>query len=306
MKYIILSSFLSLFILGACGLQTDMKQQTANHIAHPAFMAERSIAGDFDIKAWERMHQRNDVATIYIGGDKDGAVRAETHKLWGADATRTNPVGLHLASRDNATNLAYLSRPCQNIKFPEKNGCDPKYWQEDRYAPEIMEAYNTALNDISARYDITNFHLVGYDGGANIAAVMAATRNDVLTLRTVAGDLNPKFVDNTISAPVAANAVLATNYGHALSKVPQHHFVGAADEIITPGTYHSYRQAIGLSDCIRYSLIQDADHTNGWVEKWPQLRSVEPQCATLHEPNTPLPDLADFPGNYHKGKGFKK
>jgi len=318
MKYIILSSLLSFFILTACGLQTDLKQQAAKHIARPAFMVERSIpTGSFGLNAWERMHQRHAPATIYIEGDSDGIhiqpaqvqnprFEPNVRGFFGEDATRMNPVGLHLASRDLSENLAYIARPCQSVKFPEKNGCAPRYWKEDRFAPEILEAYDAALNDIAARYDITKFHIVGFGGGANIAAVLAARRNDILTLRTIAGDLNPRFVDKVNNIPVSADAVLAVNYGSTLSKVPQHHFIGAADDIVTPGTYHSYRQAIGLSDCIHYSLIQDADHTNGWVEKWPQLLSVVPQCAKIHDLDGDLPALKDFPGNYHKGKSFSK
>ncbi len=311
MKYIILSGFLSILTLSACGIDTDLRQQTANQIARPAFMVERTIeAGQFNIEGWERMHQRHAPATIYIEGDTTHAVVKEESKLrglFGSNATPANPVGLHLASRDLSKNLAYLSRPCQYIKFPEEKGCDIKYWGADRFAPEVIEAYQTALNDIAARWNITGFHLVGFDGGANITAVLAATRDDVSSLRTVSGDLNPRFVDNVDNnTPVSSNAVLAVDYGSQLATIPQHHFIGAADDIVTPGTYHSYRQALGLSDCIHYSLIQDADHTRGWVEKWPALRAVEPQCAIIHDNDSPLPPLADFPGNFHKSVRIKK
>ncbi len=306
MKKLLLSSLL---LLSACGLETDINDQTAHQLARPAFMVERTVnAGQFQLQAWERMHQRQASATIYIEGDTALPVDPEKQKpsFLEDDATRDNPVGLHLATRDLSKNVAYLARPCQYVKMPEEKGCDPKYWQQDRFAPEVIAAYSTALDNIAARWDITSFHIVGYGGGANIAAVLAATRNDIKTLRTVAGDLNPKFVDNVNIPNVSENAVLATNYSARLAKVPQHHFVGAADTIVTPGTYHSYRQAIGLSDCMHYSLIQDADHTRGWVEKWPQLRAVEPQCAVVHELDGDLPLRKDFPGDYYKGKGFKK
>lgn len=313
MKKTLPLSLVSLALLTGCGWGTDLNQQTANHIARPAFMVERNIpAGQFNIPAWERMHDRYDVATVYIEGDADMDPehlnsKIKTNGFFGADASPDNPVGLHLASRDLSRNLGYLARPCQYMKYAEKKGCDPKYWNEDRFAPEVIEAYNAALNDMAARWDITKFHLVGFGGGANIAAVLAGTRDDVLTLRTVAGDLNPRFVDNVKNiTPVSSNAVLAVDYGATLSKVPQHHFIGAADDIVTPGTYHSYRQAIGLTDCMHYSLIQDADHTRGWVNIWPELLKAEPQCATLHDLDGPLPPLADFPGNYDKVKGFSK
>lgn len=58
----------------------------------------------------------------------------------------------------------------------------------------VFTAYNEALDEIKKRYDITEFNLIGHDGGANIAAVLASTRKDVVSLRTVAGNLHPDMV----------------------------------------------------------------------------------------------------------------
>lgn len=304
MKY--LSLALSLFIISGCNsFQTDLGQQTASHIARPAFMVERDIdAGDFAISAWERMHARHQVATIYIEGD---GVHQRLHQTSGTTPTPKNPVALHLASRDLSKNLAYLARPCQYLKNPQSKGCDEAYWREKRYTPEVFTAYQNALDDIATRYDITGFHLVGYDGGANIAAILAAKRKDVLSLRTVAGDLNPDLEsDLDKHKPLVSNSLLAVDHGLALSAVPQHHYIGAADEIVTPASYHSYRQAVGLSDCVHYSLIQDADHTRGWVEKWPELLQVQPQCAVIHTDLPELPPAGDFPGDFYKGPKLKK
>lgn len=313
MKNTILISLLSLFALTACGLETDLKQQSASQIARPAFMVERSIsAGMFQLKAWERMHTRDTTATIYIEGDsinqidtKAGLISSNFPNI---NSTPDMPLGIYLASRDKSENLAYLARPCQYIKMPEEKGCSSAYWQEKRFTPEVMNAYESALNDIKARYDITGFHIVGYDGGANIAAVLAAKRSDILSLRTVAGNLNPDFAtDHSNHKTLASNSVLAVDYATMLSHVPQHHFIGAADGVITPGVYHSYRQMLGLSDCVSYSLVQDADHSRGWVEKWPELLSIQPQCAVVHNDN--LPELAptpiDFPNSDYT-KGVKK
>jgi len=306
MKKTILS-LLCLIPLTACGLDTDVDIQTANQIARPAFMVERTIDADtFGLNAWERMHQRGAPATIYIEGDgsiidaADGTIDLSIKP----NATPSNPVGLHLASRDLSKNLGYLSRPCQFVKLPEDKGCDSAYWNDKKYTPEVLMAYETALNDMAARYDLTGFHLVGYGGGANIAAVLAATRGDILSLRTVAGDVSPKFTNNyRATAPLATNSVYATDFGTKLALIPQHHFIGAADKQIPPGTYHSYRQAVGLSDCINYSVIQDADHTRGWVQIWPQLLKLTPECAVVHDNLPPLPPAGDFPGDYYKGLG---
>lgn len=296
-------AFSLLLLLTACGLDTDIEMQTANHIARPAFMVERGIsAGNFTLNAWERMHEERQPATIYIEGDGIPMKSIDNNKLsW--NPTPKNPVGLHLASRDKSTNLAYLARPCQYVKMPAEKGCDVSYWKERRYTPEVMSAYQAALNDIVARYDIEGLHLVGYGGGANIAAVLAAIRNDVLSLRTVAGNVSPTYTeDYHDAAPLATDSVFATDFGTELAVIPQHHFIGAVDTIIPPGTYHSYRQSLGLSDCINYSVVQDADHTRGWVQRWPQLLAMTPECAVVHEELPPLPPAQEFPGDYGKGK----
>jgi hypothetical protein len=306
----ILLTLLSVMSLSACGMETDLKQQSASRIARPAFMIERNIqAGMFSLQAWERMHKRNTTATIYIEGDSINQVDTKagliSSNLPGINSTPAMPLGLYLASRDKSSNLAYLARPCQYIKMPEEKGCASAYWQEKRFTPEVMSSYEKALDDIKARYDVTGFHIVGYDGGANIAAVLAAKRTDILSLRTVAGNLNPDFAtDHSNHKTLASNSVLAIDYATMLTNVPQHHFIGAADGVITPGIYHSYRQMLGLSECVSYSLVQDADHSRGWVEKWPELLSVQPQCAVVHNDDLPAlnPAPIDFPSSdYRKG-----
>jgi hypothetical protein len=302
MKNYILLSLLSLFVLTACGVETDLKQQAASKIARPAFMVERQIqAGQFNLVAWERMHQRHQEATIYIEGDSINQINTNpnlvSNNFLRINSTPDVPLGLYLASRDQSENLAYLARPCQFIKIPEEKGCPQSYWQENRFTPEIINAYQRALDDIKARYDITAFHIVGYDGGGNIAAVLAAKRSDIITLRTVAGNLNPDFTtDKTNHTTLASNSVMAIDHATALARVPQHHFIGAADQIITPGVYHSYRQMVGLSDCISYSLIQDADHTNGWVERWPSLLDIMPSCkGEIIDEDPIVPVFSDLP-----------
>jgi len=299
-------ALLSLLPLAACSTETDVKTQTANHIARPAFMVERTInSGSFGLQAWERMHERNAPATIYIEGDGSNFLSGVKEIAKIDNPTPENPVALHLASRDLSKNLGYLARPCQYMFEPAEKGCDTAYWNTKKYTPEVMLAYETALNDMAARDDITGFNLVGYGGGANIAAVLAATRDDVLTLRTVAGNVSPRFVtDYHSSTPLASNSVFATDFGSKLSSIPQHHFIGAADEQIPPGAYHSYRQAVGLSDCINYSVIQDADHNLGWVQIWPQLLTLMPQCTKIQSDSLPpLPPADEFPGDYYKGMG---
>lgn len=297
MKYF--TSLLLTLLITACGVQTDLRQQSANQIARPAFMTERFITADgFQLKAWERMHQNGGVATIYIEGDS--RIIGET--------TPHSPVALMLAARDGAKNLAYLARPCQFIKSPQTKNCDDSYWEEKLYTKDVVMAYETALDNIIAEYDLTGLHLVGYDGGANIAAILAARNKNILSLRTVAGNLNPELTDQTHGdihgkTNHATASLYATDYGRHLANIPQMHFIGALDTYITPDIYHSYRQTIGLSECINFELVQGASHIKGWEDQWPTLLTLRPYCddsyKSLPRPSR-TPTDAEIPKTLYK------
>ncbi len=272
----------------------EVREVAAERIARPAFMVERRLStGGMNFQLWERMHNRFEPANIYIEGDGNPTYLGRTIT---DDSTPENPVGLHLASRDNANNLVYMSRPCQYLEEAAQNTCDIKFWSTRRFSPEVLAAYNEALDEIKLRYDITEFNLIGYDGGANIAAQLATVRKDVVSLRTVAGNLNPKVVFGE-RAVLEPDNILAIDIAPGLARIPQHHFVGAGDEVTPPSVYHSFRQAMGDSKCVHYTMVQDADHERGWVEKWPQLLKSSVECEKEHIPVAlpPLPPSKDGP-----------
>ncbi len=238
------SALAALLLLTACGHVSDELDGTsANRIARPAFMVERTLeTGTYALPLWERMHTRGAPANIYIGE---------------AGATPSHALGLHLASRDRADNLGWIAQPCQ-FRSP---GVNDDCASSDPVSPDALAAFNDVLDDMKARYDITGFNLIGYDAGGAVAAHLAAARTDVLSLRTVAGALDK-----------------AHGIAPALRAIPQQHFIAAGDDTVPPAVYHNFRQAQGASSCVRYALIQDADHRKGWVEIWPKLLKVTPAC----------------------------
>lgn len=283
MKKYLFPLLLASSVLGACSAVAEFNEVTAERLARPAFMVERKISnGAIDLQAWERMHTRYAPANVYIEGDGGSPL------LEGVDPTPENPVALHLASRDHAENLVYLARPCQYMEVQDEAVCPKKYWTTRRFSPEVFAAYNAALDDIKARYNITGFNLVGYDGGANIAAVLTTQRNDILSLRTVAGNLTPSLVYDPVKNPMDPDSLKISDLAPSLANVPQHHFIGAGDTVTPPSVYHSFAQTMGGSTCMHYTMVPDADHERGWVEKWPSLQESTTACAPMAQ-NTPLP-----------------
>jgi hypothetical protein len=295
MKKSLLKSIAAAALLGAvllpvacASLDNEYDEITAERIARPAFMVERRLnSGGMDFQLWERMHERYAPANIYIEGDGQATY---LNRNISEDPTPDNPVALHLASRDNADNLVYISRPCMFKESPDVEKCSDKFWSTRRFSPEVIAAYNEALDEIKLRYDITEFNIIGYDGGANIAAALVASRKDIASLRTVAGDLNPDMVMARTEQQIDPDSIKANVIAPNLAGTPQHHFVGIGDEVAPASVYHSFRQAMGESECVHYTVVQDADHERGWVEKWPELLKSPIACPPPYVP-APLPAL---------------
>jgi hypothetical protein len=296
-----------------------MKTDAVSRLARPAFMVERFIPTEnFKLYVWERMHDNGAPASIYIGDD---TLDWPTSDLVADDTfmdktTPVTPVAVHIVTRDSSKNVAYLARPCQYLTEKDTKMCPTKYLNDARYSEEVIDGYHYVLDEMKARYDLSSFHIVGVGGGAQIAAFLAAERKDVVSLRTIAGNLNHTFVATERGSTPISESLNAINIAPRLAHVPQHHFIGAADSIITPGVYHSFRQAMGPSSCVQYSLVQDAGHRRGWVEKWPELVNMLPECSfqetgimtepakTQFEPFIPSRD-AD-PVSKPSGKSYSK
>lgn len=268
----------TLLSLGACSGEPKMREQVAMRTASPAFMVRREIpAGPFSLTAWERAHTRNAPATVYIAGDGLNWLSRTQKSL---DPTPVNPVALNLAAMDKAQNVFFLARPCQySMLTDQTTPCSNEYWTSRKYAPETLDSMNDALDNIKRTYDITEFHLVGYSGGANVAALLAERRGDVKTLRTVAGNLNHKLHSELHQVfYLDHDSLNAYDIAPNLANLPQRHFIGGQDTIVPPAIPHSFAEAVGDDRCVETTFIQEAEHENGWADKWPELLALPVEC----------------------------
>lgn len=286
-----------LLSLPACTTFPEAKNNTANRIAHPAFMDRRQIeTGLFNLTVYERMHKRNAPADIYIEGDGLAWITRTQASL---DPTPPYPVALHLAAMDKYQNVGYIARPCQydgdHVFGNEKrawNGegvCPSKYWTSDRFSPEAVDAISKALDNMKSQYEITEFNLIGYSGGGAIAALLAAKRDDVASLRTVAGNLDHTAFTTLHNVTPMKGSLNPVDEAAKLRFVPQHHYIGGEDNVVPPAIFNSYAQALAPSKCNAHSFVPDVGHEYGWVEKWPELLKRPLGCSDRPKDAAPQP-----------------
>ena len=237
--------------LAGCSLMGLEPPATTAPVAAPlaGFMARQINAGPFTLTAHEKIRAPGQVAAIYIGGD-------------GPDAG----IAPALAAKDKSANVIFLTRPCQN-----GTPCAAEFRGEKRFGPEVIGAVSDALDALKKQHSFYGFNLVGFAAGATVAALVAAERQDVLSLRTVAGNLDTATYGRLHHLPSLEGSLNPKDVSAKLLPLGQKHFVGGKDKIVSPEIGNSYIEASGRPDCLGLTVIDTAGHTEGWVEIWPEL-----------------------------------
>lgn len=243
--------------------------------ARGGLISEKIETPSFPIATWQRITPPVHLLRVYIEGD-GFAWKSRTQPS--DNPTPRNPVGLALAATDRGENVLYLARPCQFIGPPLPSSCSVNIWTSERFSPAVVEAMNTALNQVVVRYPGVKLDLIGYSGGGNIAALLAATRNDVRSLRTVAGNLDVAYVNDIHNVTPMPAALSAIDSASALRAMSQIHYSGGADNTVPPAVARRFQQA-GGGRCVQVETIAGMAHGADWAAVWPQLLAKAlPDC----------------------------
>lgn len=232
----------------------------------------------FKLASWYKItNANNDAVNIYIEGD--GRARKTPHKA-SDDPTPRNAILLQMADLDPAANVVYLARPCQFSPDDLQTVCEEKYWNTARYSNTVVQAMNEAIDKIKQQTHIKKINLIGYSGGGTIAVLIAARRDDVASIRTIAGNLDLIAMQNYHGALPLTESLDPMTVAKDVRQIPQIHFVGKHDRIVPPKIAENFRKAADLK-ASQVVVIKDADHKRGWVERWQELlHAVIP--ASLH------------------------
>ncbi|MCP4044095.1 MAG: alpha/beta hydrolase, partial [Gammaproteobacteria bacterium] len=206
---------------------------------------------------------------VYIEGD--GHAWSTKYRL-SSDPTPRDPVALRLAVQDPSPAVLYIARPCQYTTDETRQGCHPNYWSSHRYAEEVINAVNLAISQALAGSPATSVGLVGYSGGAAVAALVAARRNDVEWLITVAGNLDHAAWTRLHSITPLYDSLNPADFTHRLQSIPQLHLVGTADRNVPAAVTQAYTSRFTTpSSQIRTSIIPGFGHHCCWAEDWKEL-----------------------------------
>lgn len=267
----ILLACLSVVALSACAPSgLEARRADARAVAADAGWRRVSIdAGAFTLIA----HQARTVwpartLSVYLEGDGLAWLNRAQPSF---DPTPLDPVALHLALRQPSGTTVHLSRPCQFTLGAERRNCSNKYWTSHRFAPEVVDAMSTAIDQLKAAHSAQGIELIGYSGGGAIAALLAARRGDVVRLITVAGNLDHAAWTRLHRISPLSASLNAADAAPALAHMRQVHFVGAKDREVPPELAQSWIQRLHPNTSATLRVVPGFDHSCCWAEAWPTL-----------------------------------
>lgn len=257
-------------IVMLCGLlltsgcyRPSAAQIAANH----QFTSKLIHTKTFTLTSFQKFTIPNTSLAVYIEGD--GLTWITRTKL-STNPTPRNPIALKLAVLDHNQNVAYLARPCQYTPLHLDPHCKPAIWSDLRFSKDVIQSMNEAIDILKKTAKAKMIHLVGFSGGGGIAALIAANRKDVVSLKTVAGDLNHTALSQWHATTQLKNALNPILFTHKLIDIPQKHFSGEKDYIVPGFIAEAFVNKLIQEGghCAQWIVVKGATHHEGWEAVW--------------------------------------
>lgn len=253
------------------------RTESAANIALRAQMTKQEfVASPYVLTGWTKLTSPQSPINVYIEGD--GLAWLSKSEPSG-NPTPKKPVALTLAVQDSSPNVVYLARPCQYTPFDRVgNHCQTSDWTSHRFSSATIESYQQVLDQITEQTGASGLNLIGYSGGGNIAGLLASRRRDILSLRTVAGNVDNDAFTQFHGVSWMSDSLNMADTVEQIATIPQIHFVGDKDSLIPLSLAEGLKQKAPLENCIQIQVVKGNTHVEGWEENWPRLLSIPFVC----------------------------
>lgn len=268
----VMASTSVLVLLSACAVDP---RTHADALARPAGLTHEQVRTQgFTLTAYVRITRSDLPLNVYIEGD--GMAWRNRHQP-SDDPTPNRALGLTLAAADLGANVLYLARPCQFTPIAANPQCDVTYWTDKRFAPEVVAAVDESISHYATRTPGQRINIIGYSGGGAVAVLVAARRQDVASIRTVAGNLDIEAINRLHKVSAMPDSLNPIDVAARVANIAQIHLSGSRDEIVPAAIARSFATRVG--PCARVQVVNGLSHEGGWAAAWPQLLAIAPPCS---------------------------
>jgi len=267
---------LSFFVGLVCNLQAcafpgaDDRIAQARQLAYEANWQELDLPSrPFALRSYINQQPTiNGELTIYIEGDGVAWVDGQYPSR---NPTPIEPIALKLALKQPIGASAYLARPCQFIGLENRELCNSSAWTSARFSGDAIDSTNQAINLLKMQTRAQKLVLVGYSGGAAIALLTAAGRQDVSLIISVAGNVDPFSWVATHQLDILVSSLDTKDSISKLSGIRQIYFVGGNDRVIPRDIAKAFADKFEKNTRPIVMEIVGNGHSCCWVRQWPEL-----------------------------------
>ncbi len=258
--------YLCCIILGACASNNGYEAQKNIHeLASSSFKVQKYYTSTFTLHGLLRQARGpSEYLHVYIEGDGLAWIsRTRPSK----NPTPTDSVTQDLA-KHNPSDAAvlYLARPCQYVESDDMRMCNQKFWTSHRLAPEVITALNEAITQAKQYTKAKHISIVGYSGGGGAAVLVAAKRNDVSFLGSVAGMLDHERWTKMHKVSPLNGSLNPVDSVQKVKYIPQRHLSSNADKIVPPSTQAAYCKELKNTEfCVNVNTLK---HSDNWYKFW--------------------------------------
>lgn len=264
----------SLTSLGGCTSSPARLEQLTHQQNHRLATLPTS---QFDLRvALPNAPQPDSRLRVYLEGDGRAWITATQPSL---DPTPRDLLLARLALSDPRPSV-YLARPCQFIQSP---GCGPQYWTQRRFSQEIVANLSEALDQLQRHHGNRDFELIGYSGSGALVLLLAAARDDIAQVQTLAGNLSPRRWAERLELEPLHGSLEPLDFAERLRALPQRHLAGNEDQVVPASLLEDYAARLGPADCLELQRLDGVSHSAGWLERWQHWRDRPIECTTARE-----------------------
>ncbi|MNR79883.1 Alpha/beta hydrolase family protein [compost metagenome] len=227
------SLLLASLLLSACALTSGERYQQIQQEAKASGFAPVHFGSQPALSGLLRAQPNTPPAYLWVVIEGDGRAWLNMREP-SMDPSPVDAVGWRLAKEISQKTVLYLARPCQYVSSDDLASCTVLDWTEGRFAEKWVQRLNVALDQAKRMTRAQKLVLAGYSGGGVMAALLAARRDDVALLVTLASPLDhAAWTTHHKVTPLSASLSVAA-VQQKLARLPQLHVVGADDNIVPP------------------------------------------------------------------------
>lgn len=248
-----------LLLLAAC-----QSSPLSPYSQQPQYQLSAVAGSPFLHQVVEKIQKNSSVRVLHVYIEGDGRPWWSRYQV-ANDPTPRKLIMLKLMALD-PTPAVYLGRPCYfALNDPL---CEPKWWTQSRYHQHVVSSMNAVLDKVLDGYanDYSVIRLIGHSGGAAVAMLMAAQRNDIQAVVTLAGNLDVEAWALHHQYSPLTESLNPLDFPLA-SSVKQLHFVGEDDQVIPAKIIQQSVKQLGGS----VTVLPRVDHNCCWQRHWPRI-----------------------------------